>query len=81
MKSYYKTHNFGVGFSKFRFLLRKCKKNDNTYMDSEKIINSFLTKKIGWLFIDNYFVDQFVENFSILLLYKINVRNIFNIVF
>ena len=50
-------------------------------MDSEKIINSFLTKKIGWLFIDNYFVDQFVENFSILLLYKINVRNIFNIVF
>ena len=49
-------------------------------MDSEKSINLFKIKKekVTWLFIEQFFCYWFVNNFSGLLLCKINILDIFS---
>ena len=47
-------------------------------MNSEKLINSFEIKRLPDYLLNSYFVCKFVNNFSALLLYKINIIDFFN---
>ena len=55
-------------------------KIEKIHMDSEKSINSFEIKKdrLPDYLLKNYFVYQFFNNFSALLLYKINFLHFFD---
>ena len=61
-------------------ILKNVKKIEKIHMDSEKSINSFLIKndRLSDYLLNNYFVNEFINNFSTLLFCKINVLDFFD---